>query len=239
LFQVVFATNLAPRSGAIAGAATGAGVRGAAGGGGVAGGDGGGGGGAGGVSVSVPAAGGGPRMFVTPGFRHAYRLTVWQSGGKIVAGKRLPHPNRTEGTRRRMRAPTATELLNDPTAQQALDQAWVDSLSTDPVQRHEEGGWIYMDTGTGQITVRRAVSGGQAMINLTHPPMIAGSVVVGKFHTHPNPTAEGWNPGPSEADRRIDALHGVPDLIRADDGIYVSGPVSRRGGLGGNAGYPS
>jgi hypothetical protein len=63
-------------------------------------------------------------------------------------------------------------------------------------------------------------------------------VVVGKFHTHPNPTLEGWDPGPSIADQRVDALHGVPDLIRADDGVYHSGPDSRRGGLGGNAGFP-
>jgi hypothetical protein len=138
-----------------------------------------------------------------------------------------------------MRAPTATELLNDPTVQQALEQAWVDSLSADPVERHEEGGWIYLDIQTVDVTVRRAVSGGQTRIDLTHPPVIAGSVVVGKFHTHPNPTAEGWNPGPSVADHHADALHGVPDLIRADDGIYVSGPVSRRSGLKGNAGYPS
>jgi len=138
-----------------------------------------------------------------------------------------------------MRAPTVTELLNHPTIQQALEQAWVDSLPSDPVPRHEEGGWIYMDTTTGETAVRRADSGGQAMIDLTRPLAIAGSVVVGKFHTHPNPTAEGWNPGPSEADRRTDALHGVPDLIRADDGIHVSGPESRRGGLGGGAGYPS
>jgi hypothetical protein len=138
-----------------------------------------------------------------------------------------------------MQAPTVTELLNHPTIQQALEQAWVDSLPADPVRRHEEGGWIYLDTATGEMAVRRAGSGGQAMIDLTQPPVIAGSVVVGKLHTHPNPTAEGWNPGPSEADRRTDALHGVPDLIRADDRIHVSGPESRRGGLGGGAGYPS
>jgi hypothetical protein len=64
-------------------------------------------------------------------------------------------------------------------------------------------------------------------------------VVVGKFHTHPNPTAEGWDPGPSPGDQQVDAIHGVPDLIRAEDGIHVSGPDSRRGGLGGGPGYPS
>jgi len=30
----------------------------------------------------------------------------------------------------------------------------------------------------------------------------------------------------------------MPDLIRADDGNHVSGPDSRRGGLGGGAGFP-
>src|SRR5262245_53059752 len=113
------------------------------------------------------------------------------------------------------RAPTAADLRNDPTVQLALDEAWMDSLPGDPEARHEEGGWIYMDTTSGQISVRRAISGGQAIIDLTRPPAITGSVVVGKFHTHPNPTAEGWNPGPSGIDRRLDAAHGVPDLIRA------------------------
>jgi proteasome lid subunit RPN8/RPN11 len=68
--------------------------------------------------------------------------------------------------------------------------------------------------------------------------MIPDAVVVGKFHTHPNPSADGWQPGPSPADRRIDALHGVPDLIRADNGMHFSGPDSRRGDLTGGAGYP-
>ena len=39
--------------------------------------------------------------------------------------------------------------------QQALEQAWNDSLPGDPVQRHEEGGWIYMDNTTGIVMVRR------------------------------------------------------------------------------------
>jgi hypothetical protein len=138
-----------------------------------------------------------------------------------------------------MRAPTAAELLDDPLLLQALEQAWADSLSGDPSQRHEEGGWIYMNITSGEIAMRRAQSGRQAAIDLSRPPALAGSMVVGKFHTHPNPTAEGWNPGPSATDQRIDALHGVPDLIRTDSGVYVSGPQSRRGGLRGRQGFPS
>lgn len=95
-----------------------------------------------------------------------------------------------------------------------------------------------MDTTTGEITTRRAPSGWQAGLNLSWPPVVPGHVVVAKFHTHPNPSSEGWMTGPSASDRLIDARHGVPDLILADDGIHVSGPETRRGGLAGGPGYP-
>jgi hypothetical protein len=136
------------------------------------------------------------------------------------------------------RAPTAAELLAHPVVQAAIDQAWSDSRSDDPTARHEEGGWIYLDLVTGDVTGRRASVKEQAGIDLTAPPYVTGAVVVGKFHTHPNPTAEGWNGGPSPSDTFYDTVHGVPDLIKADDGIHLSGPDSRRGGLGGGPGYP-
>src|SRR5262245_58122619 len=136
------------------------------------------------------------------------------------------------------RAPTSAELLADPVVRAALDQAWTDSQPADPVARHEEGGWIYMDFTTGQISTRRATRGVQAGIDLSKPPVVPGTVVVGKFHTHPNPIAEGWNPGPSASDLYYDHLHGVPDLIRAENGVHVSGPDSRRGGLAGGPGFP-
>jgi len=121
---------------------------------------------------------------------------------------------------------------------QALEQAWIDSLPGDPIQRHEEGGWIYMDTVTGDVAVRRAPAGGQATLDLTTPPVVPGAVVVGTFHTHPNPSAEGWEPGPSAADTQSAWQFGVPCLIRADDGTHTTGPASRRGGLAGGPGYP-
>src|SRR5262245_3470930 len=136
-----------------------------------------------------------------------------------------------------MHPPTAAELMNDAIVRQALEDAWTDSLTDDPNRRHEEGGWIYLNVA-GQISIQRAVSGEQALLDLSNPPSIPDSFIVGKFHTHPNPSTEGWEPRPSETDQRTDARHGVPDLIRADDGIHVSGPDSRRGGLTGNAGYP-
>src|SRR5207237_3001116 len=121
---------------------------------------------------------------------------------------------------------------------QALDLAWTDSHADDPDARHEEGGWMYMDTLNGRLVIRRAPAGVQAGIDLGDPPALVGAMVVGKFHTHPNPIAEGWNPGPSASDKYWDAFHGVPDLIRAEDGVRLSGPNSRRGGLGGGRGYP-
>jgi hypothetical protein len=129
------------------------------------------------------------------------------------------------------RPPTSAELLNDPTVQQALEQAWIDSQPNDPAARHEEGGWIYMDTTTGRITIRRSIPGGKAELDLGAPPVIHGSIIVGIFHTHPNPMSEGWDPGPSKDDRLVHDRLGLPGLIRADDGVHTVGPVSRRSGL--------
>lgn len=95
-----------------------------------------------------------------------------------------------------------------------------------------------MNLSDGGITVRRAQPGYQSEVNLENPPMVAGHIVVGVFHTHPNPSSEGWDPGPSAADRFADDRDGIPDLIRADDGIHYSGPDSRRGGLAGGPGFP-
>jgi len=99
-----------------------------------------------------------------------------------------------------MQAPTTADLFNQVIVQQALEQAWTDSLAGDPIQRHEEGGWIYVDTSTGEVLVRRAPAGARATLNLNVPATVPGAVVVATFHTHPNPSAEGWDPGPSASD---------------------------------------
>jgi len=137
-----------------------------------------------------------------------------------------------------MYAPTSAELLSDPAVRQALEAAWSDSLPDDPARRHEEGGWVYLDTTTGAIQVSRSPAGQQAGLDLTAPPVIPGSVVVATFHTHPNPSAEGWESGPSADDTQSAWFLGVPCLIRADDGIHTTGPDSRRGGLAGGPGFP-
>jgi hypothetical protein len=137
-----------------------------------------------------------------------------------------------------VQAPTTADLLNHPEVRQALEDAWQDSLPADPTQRHEEGGWVYADTASGDVTVRRAPAGATATIDLDSPPVVPRSVVVATFHTHPNPSAEGWDPGPSAEDTQSAWLLRVPCLIRADDGVHTTGPDSRRGGLGGGPGFP-
>jgi hypothetical protein len=136
-------------------------------------------------------------------------------------------------------APTADELLRHPLIQQALLQAWTDSLPNDLALRHEEGGWIYMDVVSGTIHIERARKGSLRRIDLSVPLPVIMHVVVAKFHTHPNPSTEGWDPEPSEQDRIVDEQDGVPDLIVSDRGVFISGPESRRGGLTGPAGYPN
>jgi hypothetical protein len=136
------------------------------------------------------------------------------------------------------RPPTADELLADPIVQQALQQAWLDSIPSDASQRHEEGGWIYMDLGTGQLDIRRAPAGQRARLDLSNPLLLPNAIIVGTFHTHPNPTAEGWHPGPSSTDQAAATHSGVPWLIRSDSGDFQTGPDSRRGGLTGGPGYP-
>lgn len=135
-------------------------------------------------------------------------------------------------------APNIAELLIHPVVQEALEQAWKDSMVADPKRRHEEGGWIYCEIATSAITARRAVAGRRASLNLDDPPLIAGSAIVATFHTHPNPAADGWTTGPSSSDTEAAWLDGVPCLIRAEDGVHVAGPEARRGGLSGNAGFP-
>lgn len=135
-------------------------------------------------------------------------------------------------------APTADELLHDPIVSQAMEQAWLDSVPNDPANRHEEGGWIYMDITTGQITIQRAPRGLVMELDLSYPPLMSGSVIIGTFHTHPNPSAQRWRAGPSQSDTVCAAISGVPWLIRADNGYHWTGPNSRSGGLTGGPGYP-
>jgi hypothetical protein len=129
--------------------------------------------------------------------------------------------------------------MSNPLVMQALADAWRDSRPNSPDERHEEGGWVYMDVVSGTIQIERAYRGTKRRIDLSNPPPKILHVVVAKFHTHPNPEIEGFDPEPSDQDRIADARHGVPDLIVSEKKVYISGPDSRRGGLSGSPGFPN
>src|SRR5437899_12674382 len=95
------------------------------------------------------------------------------------------------------RSPTASELLARGEVVQELASAWADSLVDDPDHRHEEGGWIYLDLSAGVVVTRRAAAGTRSRLSLGNPPLLPNHVIVGTFHTHPNPASQGWETGPS------------------------------------------
>jgi hypothetical protein len=135
-------------------------------------------------------------------------------------------------------APTAAELQANPVVQAALTAAWTDSLADDLALRHEEGGFIYLEVDNGAIHIRRASPGDRWGVDLTNPPILPGCFLVATYHTHPNLSTEGWQVTPSEEDRDLANDSGVPWFIVADDGVFVTGPDQRVGGLIGNPGYP-
>jgi hypothetical protein len=136
-------------------------------------------------------------------------------------------------------APSAAELEANPVARAAFVAAWADSFADNPTMRHEEGGWLYVHEVTGAMVVRRAAPGDESEIVLTKPPILPDHYLVAMFHTHPNPTDDGWNPEPSASDRRFAFARGVPNLVVSDMGIYRTGPERRVGGLGGPRGHPT
>jgi hypothetical protein len=135
-------------------------------------------------------------------------------------------------------APPATELQANAVVQAAFAAAWADSLADDPALRHEEGGFIYVNATTGDVDVRRAPPGGRDSLDLSSPPRLADCFLAATFHTHPNPTARGWDPTPSSEDYTEAEDSGVPWFVITDSGVYAVGPDRRVGGLAGSPGYP-
>jgi RHS repeat-associated protein len=131
--------------------------------------------------------------------------------------------------------PTAAELLNRSEVQNALTDAFNDS-SVGTQGEHEEGGWIFMNRHS-ELTIVRAPPGDSRMIDLNNPPVVAGSMLVADFHTHPGtngapvPGRPGYTYGnqsiPSPADT-IRAFHkGSPGIIKSRYGVKSFGPKFR------------
>lgn len=144
------------------------------------------------------------------------------------------------------RAPTHNQLIGRTVVRNALAAAWTASnpaVNPPVTTQHEEGGWVYLNLITNALTVRRQAAGATAAINLALPPIVADSIVVAKFHTHPN-LGPGWTAGPSPGDATVDAAHGVPDIVVGSNDVdpatfdlFASGP-NRRLHLAGNQGLP-
>jgi hypothetical protein len=119
-------------------------------------------------------------------------------------------------------APTIEEMLWDPEVQRALEAAW-NRPSPIPGRPAEQGGWIYLNTTTGQLETIDQAPGAQAAIDLWNHPVFDNLRLVGVFHTHPN-HGDGWRSEPSPQDHDVDVRRGVPDIVRTHNGIYLSGP---------------
>ncbi|MFC1603744.1 DUF4157 domain-containing protein [Planctomycetota bacterium] len=162
------------------------------------------------------------------------------------------------------RAPTGNRMHRNATVLAEINAAWAASTpgvtrwnvpgagdpalaaSCDPIPAapapavHEEGGWIYMNLLTGALTTQRAAAGGQAGINLNvGAPLVANSVMVGTFHTHPNVGAC-WGAVVASGNDIANAnARGIPNLIRGafpavgNIANIVAGPT-RRNHLAGN-----
>ena len=137
-----------------------------------------------------------------------------------------------------IKAPSASELQNDPTVQTAFAAAWADTFPDDEKLRHEEGGFIYFDTTNGEIAFRRAPPGFMEHLDISKPPAVLNSYLIGVYHTHPNSPAVGWMPDPSPEDYSVAKQAGVPFFMITEDRIYAIGPKRRVGGCVGPSGYP-
>ncbi|MCB0397539.1 MAG: DUF4157 domain-containing protein [Flavobacteriales bacterium] len=163
------------------------------------------------------------------------------------------------------RAPSGNRMRLNSTVRAAMRAAWTASSpavtrwsAPDPAHplngtcapipgaaapaAHEEGGFIYMNLITGDITTRRVAAGGQAMLPLNAPAAVANSIVVGGFHTHPNVGACWGAPFFSGADTAWSTRNGIPLLMIgafpavANTSFHATG--STRAHLAGNRGLP-
>ena len=110
------------------------------------------------------------------------------------------------------------------------------------VNAHEEGGFVYLNLITGDLTTRRVAAGGQAALPLSNPVNVTNSVVVGGFHTHPNVGVCWGAPFFSGADTNWSTNNGVPILMIgafpaiANTSFHASGTARRH--LAGDRGLP-
>jgi hypothetical protein len=136
-------------------------------------------------------------------------------------------------------APTGKELINSPVVKTALDVAWAASnIAAGFPNRRENGGHIFMNVITGEISTTKAAPGRDwGSMKLPNPtPPADNTICVGHFHTHPNPEP-GFAQECSEGEPESFKADGVPGLVRSAKGTFTCGP-ERRLHLAGSRGYP-
>ncbi|HKQ46691.1 MAG TPA: DUF4329 domain-containing protein [Phycisphaerae bacterium] len=121
--------------------------------------------------------------------------------------------------------------MTDSFIKSELARAWRESDLDEPVNRHEEGGYIVMND-EGAWAVERSPPGGQSRV--VPPPLDAsqrynGMRVVGTFHTHPNPLIDElgreWEQAPSESDRRWHRRRGIRGFVISRSMVYEIEPT--------------
>ena len=124
------------------------------------------------------------------------------------------------------------DVLNDPRVQEALDQAWRDSMEGTDAE-HEEGGWIQQCRSENVIThemryYTQVLRWPPGDVDSSGPPYAPRQNetcrTVASFHTHPGPAygapgSDGYhNERPSGEDYLSAASDGVPGIIRYGSG---------------------
>jgi hypothetical protein len=127
------------------------------------------------------------------------------------------------------------DAIADPLIKSELRRAWQQSQANDPINRHEEGGYIVLSQD-GSLGMERWPRGEQSRI--VPSPLAAdnrynGKPVVAAFHTHPNPSVdeEGrlWEQAPSASDRRWHGRRKLQGYVISGSHVYavdVDGSVS-------------
>jgi hypothetical protein len=100
--------------------------------------------------------------------------------------------------------PELEKVANDSVVEAAIQKAWNARNPNGPGKKQEKGFWIMRDDKTGALSVTHFPDNGTNDTLTPGPvPIQPGTTVVAFFHTHPNTGAEGYESGPSPADRKF------------------------------------
>ncbi|OPY75702.1 MAG: hypothetical protein A4E64_01815 [Syntrophorhabdus sp. PtaU1.Bin058] len=164
--------------------------------------------------------------YVAGKIRSAYYVkygSPYEAGPYASAGSAEQNAERLD-----TRVTSSLNVNNDPIIRSGpnivsgINAAWNDSNPGMTATR-EHGGWIVIDTETGDLSIQRWPEGQQAIITPTPRPVYA----VAHFHTHPN-IGPMWNPNPSPPDIVYTMKMQIPGYVRNINGIVRIDPNDGR-----------